>query len=82
MLEKHGMSFLKKLKIGLPYNPATLFLGKHPKAILLDEALSSASDMGKELYRLFQEKAFEDLVRFEPFYLKSFVATKSKKKYF
>ena len=25
------MSFLKKLKIGLPYNPATLFLGKHPK---------------------------------------------------
>lgn len=57
-------------------------LAKHPTAILLDEALSSAKDMGKELYKLFQEKAFEDLYTFEPFYLKSFVATKSKKKYF
>lgn len=57
-------------------------LAKSPNAILLDEALSSAKDMGKALYKKYQEKDFEDLVSFEPFYLKSFVATKSKKKFF
>ncbi|MEM6802918.1 MAG: tRNA (adenosine(37)-N6)-threonylcarbamoyltransferase complex dimerization subunit type 1 TsaB [Bacteroidota bacterium] len=57
-------------------------LAKSPHAILLDEALSSAKDMGKALYKKYVEKDFEELVSFEPFYLKSFVATKSKKKFF
>ena len=57
-------------------------LAKSPNAILLDKALSSAKDMGKALYNKYVEKDFEELVSFEPFYLKSFVATKSKKKFF
>ena len=45
MLEKHGMSFLKKLKIGLPYNPATLFLGKHPKEMKIGYQKHSSTPM-------------------------------------
>lgn len=57
-------------------------LSQSSNAIILDNGLSSASDMGSALYAKFQKKDFEDLGSFEPFYLKSFVATKSKKKFF
>ncbi|MEM8892613.1 MAG: tRNA (adenosine(37)-N6)-threonylcarbamoyltransferase complex dimerization subunit type 1 TsaB [Bacteroidota bacterium] len=57
-------------------------LSQSPNSIILDDGLSSASDMGIALYKKFLEKNFEDLMSFEPFYLKSFVATKSKKKFF
>lgn len=77
LLEKQKVIF-----VGDGVAKCRMILERNAHAILLDEALSSAGDMGKELYRLFQEEAFEDLQQFEPFYLKSFVATKSKKKYF
>lgn len=54
----------------------------HPHAIFLPERLSSAFSMGKGLMKRFREGKFEDLTLFEPFYLKDFVATQSKKKLF
>lgn len=54
-------------------------LGTHPNAIILDEQLSSAQFIGPLLTQKWAEQSFEDLVSFEPFYLKDFVATKSKK---
>lgn len=50
------------------------------QAIFLKNRLSSASAMGKVAWNKFQQEDFEDLVTFEPFYLKDYVATKSKKK--
>lgn len=41
--------------------------------------LSTASCLGPLIWEKFQQKDFEDLVTFEPFYLKDFVATVSKK---
>lgn len=49
-----------------------------PNAIVLDEQLSSATSMARPAWRRYQEQAFEDLLTFEPFYLKDFVATKPK----
>lgn len=54
-------------------------LGHSPNAIFLTEQLSTAASMGTRLFYLYEEQTFEDLVTFEPFYLKDFVATKSKK---
>ncbi|MEO0468707.1 MAG: tRNA (adenosine(37)-N6)-threonylcarbamoyltransferase complex dimerization subunit type 1 TsaB [Bacteroidota bacterium] len=51
----------------------------HPNAIVLPDVLSSAASMGKALCKKYAEDDFEDLIHFEPFYLKDFVATKSKK---
>lgn len=55
-------------------------LETHPHATVLPKRLSSAAWMGKPAWKKFQDQDFEDLVRFEPFYLKNFVATISKKK--
>ncbi|MEM7369267.1 MAG: tRNA (adenosine(37)-N6)-threonylcarbamoyltransferase complex dimerization subunit type 1 TsaB [Bacteroidota bacterium] len=52
----------------------------HPNSILLLDQLSSASVLGKILFQKYESQDFEDLIRFEPFYLKDFVATKPKNK--
>ncbi|MDX2246181.1 MAG: tRNA (adenosine(37)-N6)-threonylcarbamoyltransferase complex dimerization subunit type 1 TsaB [Bacteroidia bacterium] len=49
-----------------------------PNALILPDILSNATGMGKSLYRQFMEGAFEDIITFEPFYLKEFRATKPK----
>ncbi|MEL7532898.1 MAG: tRNA (adenosine(37)-N6)-threonylcarbamoyltransferase complex dimerization subunit type 1 TsaB [Bacteroidota bacterium] len=54
-------------------------LSQHPNALILDQQLSSATHIGPLLMQKWEAKDFEDLVSFEPFYLKDFVATKSKK---
>ncbi len=41
--------------------------------------LCSATYLGKEGYKKFQQKEFENVAYFEPFYLKEFIALKSKK---
>jgi tRNA threonylcarbamoyladenosine biosynthesis protein TsaB len=51
-----------------------------PNAILLSHRLSSATGMGPVIWEKYQRGDFEDLVTFEPFYLKNFVATKPKNK--
>ncbi|MEL6593222.1 MAG: tRNA (adenosine(37)-N6)-threonylcarbamoyltransferase complex dimerization subunit type 1 TsaB [Bacteroidota bacterium] len=62
---------------GAPKSRAVL--GSHPNAIILDDVSSSATAVGELLWQKWQDEAFEDLISFEPFYLKDFVATKSKK---
>ncbi|MEL6673388.1 MAG: tRNA (adenosine(37)-N6)-threonylcarbamoyltransferase complex dimerization subunit type 1 TsaB [Bacteroidota bacterium] len=57
-------------------------LQAHPNALLWSDRLATAKTMGAALLQKYQAGQMEDLVQFEPFYLKSFVATKSKKKYF
>lgn len=49
-------------------------------AIVLEKRLSSAAGMGEIAWKKYLAGDFEDLVTFEPFYLKNFVATKPKNK--
>ncbi len=53
---------------------------KSNNAIFLDNKAPLASNMVKIAYQKFQDKEFEDVAYFEPFYLKDFVATTPKKK--
>jgi len=53
-------------------------LEKHSHAKLLTQAFSSAQGMGTSLYASYKQQQFEDLVTFEPYYLKDFRATKAK----
>lgn len=52
---------------------------QHPNAVFVKQN-ASAKNMGVPAFEAFQNKAFEDVAYFEPFYLKEFVALKSKKK--
>jgi tRNA threonylcarbamoyladenosine biosynthesis protein TsaB len=52
---------------------------KHSNAQFIDAKLPSANEMSVLSYQKFQEKNFEDVAYFEPYYLKDFVAIKSKK---
>jgi tRNA threonylcarbamoyladenosine biosynthesis protein TsaB len=54
---------------------------QHPHAIPLPGRRSTAGGMGKALHRKLQAGLVEDLVLFEPYYLKDFVVTQSKKKW-
>ena len=50
---------------------------KHPNAVFLDNVNPSAQFMYRIAEKYLAEKRFEDLVYFEPFYLKDFVGTKT-----
>jgi tRNA threonylcarbamoyladenosine biosynthesis protein TsaB len=52
---------------------------KHPNAYFLQGIYPAASQLGILAWEKFQKKDFEDLVRFEPFYLKDFLIKQSKK---
>ena len=52
---------------------------RHPNAIF-HQCCPKASAMLEPAIRAYKEKRFEDVAYFEPFYLKEFVATVSKKK--
>ena len=54
---------------------------KHPNATFL-QCWPKASAMLEPAMKAYKEKRFEDVAYFEPFYLKEFVATVSKKKLF
>ncbi|PCH98144.1 MAG: tRNA (adenosine(37)-N6)-threonylcarbamoyltransferase complex dimerization subunit type 1 TsaB [Bacteroidetes bacterium] len=54
-------------------------LKDNPKAQFLQNHLPTASNMAILAERKFNAKQFEDMAYFEPFYLKDFVAVKSKK---
>jgi tRNA threonylcarbamoyladenosine biosynthesis protein TsaB len=53
-------------------------LSHHPNAIFLDHLYPSACNMITLAEHAFQNKQFEDIAYFEPFYLKDFVAGKKK----
>lgn len=55
-------------------------LEQENNAVVLGNRLSSASSLGKPAHAKFIAGQYEDLLTFEPFYLKEFVATLSKKK--
>jgi tRNA threonylcarbamoyladenosine biosynthesis protein TsaB len=55
-------------------------LEAHPNAIVLGNRLSSAAFLGTLAHRQLELGLVEDLMTFEPFYLKEFVATLSTKK--
>jgi tRNA threonylcarbamoyladenosine biosynthesis protein TsaB len=50
----------------------------HPNAIFIDDKLPSANEMGLLAYTKYKISDFEDVAYFEPYYLKDFVALKSK----
>ncbi len=52
----------------------------HPNAVFLDNYHPSAKEMAKLSYTKYLENNFEDVAYFEPFYLKDFHVTVSKKK--
>lgn len=52
---------------------------KHPNAIFVDNVIASANAVGEIAYQKYKLQKFEDMAYFEPFYLKEFVATVSKK---
>lgn len=51
----------------------------HENAIFIDDKLPSANEMSKLSYDKYKKNDIEDVAYFEPFYLKDFVAIKSKK---
>ncbi len=53
---------------------------KNENAIFIENKAPLASNMIKTAYHKFQDKKFEDVAYFEPFYLKDFVATTPKNK--
>ncbi len=80
--EKHFEEILAKQKVLFVGDGAAKCadtLAFSPNAIILPHILSSAQFVGNPLFQAFQNQAFEDLVSFEPFYLKNFVATEQKK---
>ena len=54
----------------------------HQNAIFHDDCFPSAKEMAKISFQKFKKNDFEDVAYFEPFYLKDFLITKSKKKLF
>ncbi len=73
-LENNTMLFFgdgaEKCKNIFAANPNTVFIGK---------ITPSAVDIGHLAMTKYDEKSFEDVACFEPFYLKDFIAIKSKK---
>ncbi|MBI9040416.1 tRNA (adenosine(37)-N6)-threonylcarbamoyltransferase complex dimerization subunit type 1 TsaB [Lutibacter sp.] len=51
----------------------------HPRATFMDHKFPSAKDMGKLSYEKYKKSDIENVAYFEPFYLKDFVITTSKK---
>ena len=51
----------------------------HKNAFFIDDKLPSANEMGQLSFKKFQQKDFEDVAYFEPFYLKDFVTNAKKK---
>jgi len=74
LLQKHPIVFLGD---GAEKCKETI---THENAIFLDKLAPLASNMVKIAHEKFNNKAFEDVAYFEPFYLKDFVATTPKKK--
>jgi len=51
----------------------------HPNAVFVEGKLPSANEMSSLAYHKYKKSDIEDVAYFEPFYLKDFIALKSKK---
>jgi tRNA threonylcarbamoyladenosine biosynthesis protein TsaB len=54
-------------------------LGKHPEASVITDFANSAKDLSELALKKFNEKQFEDVAYFEPFYLKDFLIIEPRK---
>ena len=61
--------------------PKTKELISHNNAIFIDDKLPSANELSQLAYNKYKKNDIEDLAYFEPYYLKDFVALKSKPKF-
>ncbi len=77
-------SVLENQKILFFGNGAAKCVGviNHPNAIFLEDQIPLASFLGELAFKKLQHNQFEDLVHFEPFYLKEFLVKKSTKPLF
>lgn len=73
------LSHNKMLFFGDGASKCESILGKHPQATILTNFINSAKDLGEVALKKFNEKHFEDVAYFEPFYLKDFLIIESKK---
>lgn len=77
--------FESELDTGLVYffgdgmEKAKAVLSEHSNARFIDDIYPKASSMHSVVLKKWKEKDFEDTAYFEPFYLKEFIALKSKK---
>jgi len=53
----------------------------HPNAVFIENEFPSAKEMAPLSFEKYQQKDFEDVAYFEPYYLKDFIAIKSTKKF-
>jgi tRNA threonylcarbamoyladenosine biosynthesis protein TsaB len=79
-------SFVEYLKKGPVYFigngvAKTKTLITHPNAVFVDNKLPSAKEMGLLAYNKYKINNIEDVAYFEPYYLKDFIALKSKNKF-
>ncbi len=65
----------KVLFFGDGSQKCTKFLGENPNAVFINDVFPSAINVGVLALKAFEEKRFEDVAYFEPFYLKDFVRT-------
>ncbi len=82
--EQSYRSILDNNKILFLGNGATKSKGviNHPNALFLDDQQPLAAALGEIAFNKFQQNQFEDLVHFEPNYLKDFLVKKSTKPLF
>ncbi|WP_010178721.1 tRNA (adenosine(37)-N6)-threonylcarbamoyltransferase complex dimerization subunit type 1 TsaB [Aquimarina agarilytica] len=80
--ETSYMVLLDKQKTIFIGNGVTKFkeICTHNNAVIIEDALPSAKQLGKLGYQKFQNNDFDDVAYFEPYYLKDFVAGKPKQK--
>lgn len=79
--EQSFLSYLNKDKVYFlgDGTEKTKEIIKHPNAVFLENYYPSAKEMASLSYQKFNDSKFEDLAYFEPFYLKDFYVTPSKK---
>lgn len=85
IIDEHSyQSVLENQKILFFGNGAAKCMGviNHPNAIFLEDQIPLASFLGELAFNKFQHNQFEDLVHFEPLYLKEFLVKKSTKPLF
>ena len=76
ILEKHKILFFGNGA------PKCKDLINHPNAYFLDDQVPNAASLGQMAYKKLKQNQIEDLVHFEPFYLKEFLVKKSAKPLF
>ncbi|MCB0456287.1 MAG: tRNA (adenosine(37)-N6)-threonylcarbamoyltransferase complex dimerization subunit type 1 TsaB [Flavobacteriaceae bacterium] len=75
--ENSFLEFLEKGRVTFIGSGVEKFkeIGNHPNAVFVEGKLPSALQMASLAHQKFEEKKFEDVAYFEPYYLKDFMKT-------